>query len=131
MGIDSINDLTMRKKVLNLLKEHTKDLEYYNLLDNGISGVNIMKNLEPLSGFFLLLNFNELKGLQGDNITINNEFDLLKYFYKTIKLRYILGSGCLWPNKNDIIGRFTYAKPYEDLIEVSVLMDKSIKKLTK
>ena len=131
MGIDSINDLTMRKKVLNLLKEHTKDLEYYNLLDNGINGVNIMKNLEPLSGFFLLLNFNELKGLQGENITINNEFDLLKYFYKTIKLRYILGSGCLWPNKNDIIGRFTYAKPYEDLIEVSVLMDKSIKKLTK
>ena len=27
-------------------------------------------------------NFNELKGLQGENITINNEFDLLKYFYE-------------------------------------------------
>lgn len=131
MGIDSINDLNIRKNILNLLKEHSNDLEYYKLLDNGINGVNIMKNLEPQSGFFLLLNFNELKGLTGENITINNEFDLLRYFYKTIKLRYILGSGCLWPNKNDIIGRFTYAKPYEDLIEVSNLMNQSIKKLTK
>ena len=131
MGIDSINDLNTRKNVLKLLKEHIRDLEYYKLLDNGINGVNIMKNLELESEFFLLLNFNELRGLTGENITIKNEFDLLKYFYKTIKLRYILGSGCLWPNKNDIIGRFTYANPYEDLIEVSTLMNQSIKKFTK
>ncbi len=131
MGIDSIKDPNERKVILELLKAHSTNKDYYPLLDNGINGVNIMKNLEPESGFFLLLNFNELKGMHYQDMVINNEFDLLKYFYNTIKLRYILGSGCLWPNKDDLIGRFTYAKSYEDLIEVSNLMDKSIKKLVK
>ena len=131
MGIDSIKDKEDKKKVLELLEKHSNNKDYYSLLDNGIDKVNIMKNLEPESGFFLLLNFNELKGTQYDNFKIENEFDLLKYFYNTIKLRYILGSGCLWPNSDDIIGRFTYAKSYEDLIEVSKLMDKSVKQLVK
>ena len=130
MGIDSI-DPKYRKKVLNLLKEHTTNNDYYPLLDSGIKGADIMKGLEPESGFFLLVNFNKLKGMHYKDMTINNEHDLIKYFYNTIKLRYILGSGCLWPNSDDIIGRFTYAKSYEDLIEVSNLMDQSIKKLTK
>ena len=130
MGIDSI-DPSYREIVLKLLQDHSSTKDYYQLLDNGIKGINIMPHLEPQSGFFLLLNFNELKGMHYENITINNEFDLLKYYYNTIKLRYILGSGCLWPNKDDIIGRFTYAKSFEDLIEVSCLMDKSTKKLVK
>lgn len=130
MGIDSI-DHKYRQTVLNLLKQHTIDNSYYPLLDNGINGADIMKGLEPESGFFLLVNFNKLKGMHYKEMVINNEFDLLKYFYNTIKLRYILGSGCLWPNKDDLIGRFTYAKSYEDLIDVSKLMDQSIKKLVK
>lgn len=131
MGIDSIKDPKEKQRVLRLLEEHSKDKDYYPLLENGINGVNIMNRLEPESGFFLLLNFNDLKGTQFENFKIENEFDLLKYFYNSIKLRYILGSGCLWPNSEDIIGRFTYAKNYEDLIEVSTLMDKSIKQLIK
>ena len=131
MGIDSIENIEMRKKVLQLLKENAYDKSYFDLLDNGINGVNIMPNLEPESGFFLLLNFNQLKGMSYKDMVINDERDLLKYFYNTIKLRYILGSGCLWPNKDDLIGRFTYAKSYEDLINVSLLMDSSVKKLTK
>ena len=130
MGIDSI-DPKYRDRVLNLLSEYSDDKKYYDLLDRGITGTNIMPNLEPESGFFLLLNFNELKGKQYDDLIIKNEHDLLKYFYNTIKLRYILGSGCLWPNHDDIIGRFTFAKNYEDLIEVSCLMDESAKKLVK
>lgn len=130
MGIDQV-DQKYREIVLKLLKEHTINKDYYKLLDNGINGADIMKGLEPESGFFLLVNFNKLKGMHYGDMTINNEFDLLKYFYNTIKLRYILGSGCLWPNKDDLIGRFTFAKSYEDLIEVSELMDQSIKKLVK
>lgn len=130
MGIDSV-DPKHRETVLKLLYEHSTNNDYYPLLDHGINGANIMPKLEPESGFFLLVNFNELKGMHYKEFTINNEFDLLKYFYNTIKLRYILGSGCLWPNSNDILGRFTYAKSYEDLIEVSELMDQSIKKLVK
>ena len=130
MGIDSI-DYKDRENVLNLLIKHSTNKDYYKLLDKGINGVNIMNNLEPEAGFFLLLNFNELKGLHYKDITINNEFDLLKYLYQDIKLRFILGSGCLWPNEEDLIGRFTFAKPYEDLIEVSTLMDQSTKKLVR
>ena len=130
MGIDSIN-IEHKNTVLNILEKHTNNNQYIELLDKGIEGANIMPNLEPDAGFFLLLNFNQLKGKHYENMKINNEFDLLKYFYNTIKLRYILGSGCLWPNQNDLIGRFTYAKSYEDLIEVSCLMNNSIKKLVK
>ncbi len=130
MGIDNV-DPKHRETVLKLLKEHTTNKDYYPLLDNGVNGADIMKGLEPESGFFLLVNFNKLKGMHYGDMTINNEFDLLKYFYNTIKLRYILGSGCLWPNKDDLIGRFTFAKSYEDLIEVSELMNQSIKKLVK
>ena len=130
MGIDKV-DPKYRDTVLELLKKHSTNNDYYGLLDNGVNGADIMNGLEPESGFFLLVNFNKLKGMHYGDMTINNEFDLLKYFYNTIKLRYILGSGCLWPNKDDLIGRFTYAKSYEDLIEVSELMDKSIKKLVK
>ena len=130
MGLDSI-DSNYRDTVLELLEKHSTNNDYYKLLDNGVYGADIMDGLEPESGFFLLVNFNKLKGMHYNDITINNEFDLLKYFYKTIKLRYILGSGCLWPNDNDIVGRFTYAKRYEDLIEVSELMDRSIKKLVR
>ena len=130
MGIDSV-DPKYREKVLELLSDHSDDKHYFDLLDRGVTGAKIMPNLEPESGFFLLLNFNELKGKHFGDMTINTEHDLLKYFYNTIKLRYILGSGCLWPNPDDIIGRFTYAKDYEDLIEVSCLMDESAKKLVK
>ena len=130
MGIDSIPQKE-QQRVLKLLEAHTKDKSYYPLLDKGIEGADVMPKLFPESGFFLLVNFNKLKGLSYNDFTITDEETLLKYFYNTIKLRYILGSGCLWPNKNDIIGRFTYAKSYEDLIEVSELMDQSIKKLTK
>ena len=130
MGIDSI-DYEDRENILNLLIKHSTNKDYYSLLDKGINDVNIMNNLEPEAGFFLLLNFNELKGLHYKDITINNEFDLLKYLYQDIKLRLILGSGCLWPNNEDLIGRFTFAKPYEDLIEVSTLMNESTKKLVR
>ncbi len=131
MGIDTIKDPNERKRVLSLLEKYANNNEYFKLLDSGIKGANIMKGLEPESGFFLLLNFNELKGMHYKDMTINDEFDLLKYFYNTIKLRYILGSGCVWPNPDNLIGRFTYAKSYEDLINVSTLMDGSIKQLRK
>ena len=130
MGIDKV-DPGYRDIVLKLIEQHTDDDRYMDLLDRGIKGATIMPNLEPESGFFLLVNFNKLKGRRFGDMVINDEFDLLKYFYNTIKLRYILGSGCLWPNPNDLIGRFTYAKSYEDLIEVSCLMDESAKKLVK
>jgi len=130
MGIDSI-DKEHRSEVLSILWNNSDNKDYFKLLESGINGVNIMKNLEPEAGFFLLLNFNELKGKHYNDFTINNEFDLLKYFYNDIKLRYILGSGCLWPNEEDLIGRFTFAKPYKELIEVSTLMDQSTKKLVR
>ena len=130
MGIDSI-DKEHRSEVLSILWNNSDNKDYFKLIESGINGVNIMKNLEPEAGFFLLLNFNELKGKHYNDFTINNEFDLLKYFYNDIKLRYILGSGCLWPNEEDLIGRFTFAKPYKELIEVSTLMDQSTKKLVR
>lgn len=103
--------------------------EIREMLENGIEGVDILENLEPESGFFLLLCFNGLRGKHYMDDVINNEVDCLRYFYKSIKLRYILGSGCLWPNESDIMGRLTFAKSKEELVYLCTKINWAVKQL--
>lgn len=117
-GISSIPD-EEKEKVRNDVLANAKDMdvnEINKILSTGIKGVDILNNLEPESGFFLLVNFNGLRGKRYGDKVIENEVDMLRYFYKAIKLRYILGSGCLWPNADDIMGRFTFAKDKSELV---------------
>ena len=132
-GISSIQ-IYERENVLRNIFEYANDVnetEIKEMLENGIKGVEILDNLEPESGFFLLLCFNGLKGKHYGNDVINNEVDCLRYFYKKIKLRYILGSGCLWPNENDIMGRITFAKPKEELVYLCSKINWAVKQLDK
>lgn len=126
MGIDSIEDKTLKKKVLKYLKKEIKnDL---NIIYNGIDKVKIKKNLEPESGFFVILDFTDLRGMKYQNNIIETEEDLLRFFYQEIKLRYIIGLSMAWPN-DELIGRFTYAKERKEIISVFIKINEAIKKL--
>lgn len=127
-GIDRIEDKE-REKVRKDILKNAEGMDVEEVLENGIPGVDILEHLEPESGFFLLLSFNGLRGKRYGEKVIENEVDMLQYFYKTIKLRYILGSGCLWPNADDLMGRFTFAKDKAELVYLCCRMAWAVKQL--
>ena len=90
----------------------------------GLENVSIYNNLIPESGFFILLDFTKLKGKKINNKIIKNDIDLIKELYKKEKIKFLPGSSFGWPNKNQIIGRITFSKPSNILIEdMKVLFD--------
>jgi len=127
-GIASVRE-EERDAVRKDILRNADGMDVEEILRTGIPGVEILKNLEPESGFFLLLSFNGLRGKRYGDKVIENEVDILRYFYKTIKLRYILGSGCLWPNADDMMGRFTFAKDKAELVYLYCRMLEAVKML--
>jgi len=124
-GIDSV-DIKIRDKIYNYVKNNTskKDIE---ILENGINNINI--KLEVESGFFAVIDFTKLKGKLYNGNIINTEEDLLRFFYNEIKLRFIIGKSMLWPNENELIGRVTFAKERNEIINYCVKINEAIKKL--
>lgn len=127
MGIETIEDSKMKNKIKRKVLSVSK--EGYQLLNSGINGVNIIDGLEPESGFFVILDFTELKNKYYNDKQIKTEEDLLELFYSKIKLRFIMGKSMSWPKKEELIGRFTYAKDEKFIINAFVLMNKIIEKL--
>lgn len=125
MGLSSINDTKLKQKIKKQVTKINK--EGLLLLENGIDGVNIIKDLEPEAGFFVILDFTSLKNKRYNGRLIKTEEDLVTIFYSEIKLRFIMGKSIAWPNKNDLIGRFTYAKSKTEIINAFVLMHNIIK----
>lgn len=110
-GIESVKGTFYYKKILKLLKKNIKDK---NLLNKVKSGVPYAKTvLEPKSGFFLLVDFTDLRrtGL------INNEKDLLIYLYKKCGIKFLVGQSFSWPYSDEIIMRMTYSLSPKVLIE--------------
>lgn len=58
--------------------------------------------------------------------TINTERDLLKFFYKRSRIRFLVGQSISWPNTEELVGRITYALEDEILIDALVNMHKAI-----
>lgn len=61
---------------------------------------------------------------------INTERDLLNFFYKTNRIRFLVGQSISWPNKDELIGRVTFALNDDLMIEALIKMHKSLEKLT-
>lgn len=126
MGISNIDHKYQRQ----ILKDVGKiNKEGKKLLKTGIDGVSIIEDLEPEAGFFVILDFTPLKKKRYQNIIINTEEDLVRMFYKTIHLRFIMGKSIAWPDANMLIGRFTFAKDKEEIIDTFLLVNKVINQL--
>lgn len=126
MGIGSV-DKKYHKYILKKVKHVNSD--GLKLLQNGIDSVNIIDGLEPEAGFFVILDFTPLKGKKYKEEVINTEEDLVRIFYKTIHLRFIIGKSMAWSNSNQLIGRFTFAKDEAEIINAFLLMNDIIDKL--
>ena len=129
-GIDSIDDLTIKNEIINDIKKYIVDGLDINEILEGLPGVKIAEGTSPESGFFVLLDYTELKNKTSDyGRVISDEKELLKYMYEQEKIKLILGQSISWPNENQLIGRVTTALSREDLVEYFCVMNRCLRKL--
>lgn len=112
-GIDTVES-SLRDKIYNKVKDVLKE-EHIEIL-KGLPYVEFPKNLEVESGFFVLLDFTKIKGMKYEGNTISTERDLLKFFYKTCRIRFLVGQSISWPYEDELIGRVTTALDDEKMI---------------
>ena len=125
-GID-----TVENKYINKIKEDVYDVLGSNaaVALKGLPYVHFPKNLEPESGFFALLDFTEIKGMKYKGRIISTERDLLKFFYKTSRIRFLVGQSISWPYEDELIGRVSYAIDKKVLINAFYNMGRSLEQL--
>lgn len=128
-GIDSLSDQKMKKRVLKAIETHVPDTDVRNRLLKGLPYVKIPQNLEPEAGFFAILDFTELKGKKFRGKAIQTERELLEFFYYTNRLRFLIGQSISWPNRDELIGRVTFAFEVDKLIDCFKLMNDSLQKI--
>ena len=128
-GIDSINDNKLKNRIIRDIKHYEKDEQNRKLLFEGIPNVEIRKGTIPESGFFAVLDFTELKGKKYDNKVIENDFDMLEYFYIKGKVVYIMGESINWPYSDELIGRVNFALTKKALINNMKIINASVREL--
>lgn len=128
-GIDAIDEEFKDKVLEAFSKTNLSDSEIKKLL-KGIPLINIPANLLPEAGFFIILDFTKIKGMKYKGSSINTERDLLKFFYKTCRIRFLVGQSISWPNKDELIGRITFAIDDELIISSFKLMHEILECLT-
>lgn len=107
-GIDKVKD-EYKTCTVETIKSIINDEDRVEELLKGLPYIKIPNNLEPDSGFFAIIDFTELKGMKYKGRIINTERDLLRFFYKTCRIRFLVGQSISWPIESDLIGRITYA----------------------
>lgn len=128
-GIDSVDEF-LKKSIKEKIMETTKDEELTNKLLKGLPHVTFPKNLVPDAGFFAILDFTKVKGMKYKGNTINTEKDLLKFFYKTSRTRFLVGQSISWPHEDELVGRITFALDDDKIINALKNMHLSLEKLT-
>lgn len=96
----------------------------------GLPYAHFPENLEPDSGFFALIDFTPMKGRKYRGRLISTERDLLKFFYKTGRVRFLIGQSISWPYEEELIGRVSFALEDEELIRAFSLMNHAMKELS-
>lgn len=128
-GIDSLEDTKIKQEIETDVKTYSPtDISSDRLLD-GIPNVDIINGAFPDAGFFVLLDFTELKNKSFKSRIITDEFELLKYMYETEKIKLILGRSISWPNHNQMVGRVTTALRRDTLVDYLGTMNKVLRKL--
>ena len=127
-GIDSIKDKKKKEEIIKIVEGYTSKSESNKLL-KGLPYTKFPDNLEPDAGFFAILDFTELKGKNFRGQSIKTEKDLLEFFYKTNRLRFLIGQSISWPYPKELVGRITFALEDEEIIEAISLINDSLQKL--
>lgn len=128
-GIDSVNK-EYKETIENKIRKTIKEEDIDNIL-KGLPYTTFPKKLEPESGFFAILDFTKLRGMKYNDFTITSEKDLLTFFYKTSRTRFLVGQSISWPNESEMVGRITFALEDEKIITALANMNRALQKLSK
>ncbi len=118
-GIDSINDSCLKNKIRSKIENQITDSKLLEQVLKGLPYTKFPDNLEPESGFFAILDFTQVRGMKYNNTIINTERDLLTFFYRTYRTRFLVGQSISWPYPNELVGRVNFA--IEDNLIISAL----------
>jgi len=128
-GINTIKDEKIKEKIRKDIYKYQSDEEIRKMLLKGIPNVTIRKGTEPESGFFSVMDFTELKGKKYNDKVINNDEDMLEYFYIKGKIVWIMGESMSWPYEDEIIGRVNFALTKKALIDNMSIITKAVREL--
>ena len=126
-GIDTIKNEADKTSIIEIVNKYSSK-EKDEIL-KGIPYIDFPKNLKPEAGFFAILDFTKLKGMKYKGSIISTERDLLKFFYDTCRIRFLVGQSISWPYQDELVGRITFAVDDEYLIDTINKMRKAIQKL--
>lgn len=118
-GIDSINNSSLKNRIRSKIENQITDSKLLKQVLKGLPYTKFPDNLEPESGFFAILDFTKVRGMKYNNTIINTERDLLAFFYRTYRTRFLVGQSISWPYPNELVGRVTFA--IEDNLIISAL----------
>ncbi len=125
-GIDTVD--TDKDKIIsdvnNVLKENA------SIALKGLPYVTFPTNLETESGFFAILDFTKIKGMKYKGRIISTERDLLKFFYKMGRIRFLVGQSISWPYEDELVGRVNFALDKELIINALYKMGRALELLT-
>ena len=128
-GIDSIKNPYNKKKIINDIKEYSKEEKVQKQILQGIENVSISEKTYPQSGFFIIADFTKLKGKYYKGNKIETEYDLLKAMYNFGKVRYLMGENFMWPNEDEFVARINFAIDKKALIHNFYQINRLVKEL--
>ena len=125
-GIDTIRDESLKRSIVQKVKSVIPDASLQEQVLQGLPYTKFPDNLVPESGFFAILDFTKVRGMKYKNMVINNERDLLTFFYRTYRTRFLVGQSISWPYPNEFVGRVTFALEDEKIISALAQMNQSL-----
>lgn len=125
-GIRTITDSEEAKKIHDKVFDTLKDEDLTTQVLRGLPYTSFPKNLEVESGFFAILDFTKVKGMKYKDQIINSEKDLLTFFYKTGRTRFLVGQSISWPYQDEMVARVTFALDDEKIIMALTNINKSL-----
>jgi len=126
--VNGIKDVTEDEQSVIKEKIHVvlKNEELEKQILHGLPYTSFPENLEVESGFFAILDFTKVKGMKYKEQTINSEKDLLTFFYKTGRTRFLVGQSISWPYEDEMVARVTFALDDEKLILAFTHLNQSL-----
>lgn len=125
-GIDSIKEKKMRDDIIKDICKYAKKppTDY-----DGIPNIDLISSTLPESGFFAILDFTKMKDKYYYSHKIIDDEELSRFFYCDNNIKFLTGSSIGWPNKNQLVGRVTYAFDRSDLINCFLKLKESAAKV--
>lgn len=126
-GIDTVDE-EYKEKVKEEIENTIGKKDAKDIL-KGLPYVTFPKNMVPDVGFFAILDFTGIKGMKYKGYVINTEKDMLKFFYKMGRIRFLVGQSISWPNEDELVGRVTFALDNDRIINALTQIHKALTKL--